>query len=66
MTEKWPETHFKAVRMYEFADMRPNLGSEGRDPGQLGQCPNFHHLLVLKASLSFLLRSLFFSSSFLI
>ena len=31
--------------------MRPNLGGEGRDPSQLGQCPNFNRIWVLKASL---------------
>ena len=52
MCVKWPETHFKiAINMNEFSDMRPNLGGEGRDPGQLGQCPDSHRLLVLKASL---------------
>ena len=32
--------------------MRPNLGREGRDPEELGQCPNFHRIYFLKASLS--------------
>ena len=32
--------------------MRPNLGRVGRDLGQLGQCPNSHRLLLLKASLT--------------
>ena len=44
-------THFKAVKDYECSDMRPNLSRVGRDFCQLGQCPNFHRLLVFKASL---------------
>ena len=32
--------------------MRPNLGGEGRDPRQLGQCSNFNRIWVLKASLN--------------
>ena len=32
--------------------MRPNLGREGRDPPELGKCPNFHRIVFLKASLS--------------
>ena len=31
--------------------MRPNLGREGRDPEELGQCPNFHQIHFFKASL---------------
>ena len=31
--------------------MRPSLGREGRDPEELGQCPNFHRIYFLKASL---------------
>ena len=55
MTEKCPETQFKAVKDNEFSYMRPNLGRVGRNPGQLGQCPNSHNLLVLKASLTLLI-----------
>ena len=35
------------------------LGLGGRDPSQLGQCPNSHYLLVLKASLIILRTFLF-------
>ena len=38
-------THFKAAQIYKFSYMRPNIEREGRDPGQLGQCHNFHRLL---------------------
>ena len=52
--EIWPETQYKAVTFHEFSDMRSNLGREGRDPGQMGHCPN---LLVLKASLREAIKS---------
>ena len=45
--EKWPETHYKAVQIHEFSDMRPNLCREGRD--QLSQLLPF---IGLKASLT--------------
>ena len=32
--------------------MRPNLGREGRDPEELGQCPNFHRFFFLRLPLS--------------
>ena len=31
--------------------MCPNLGREGKDPEELGQCPNFYRILFLKAFL---------------
>ena len=43
--------HTIKQKIHEFSNMCPNLGRVGRDPGQLGQCPIFHRLLVLKDSL---------------
>ena len=69
MFEEWPETHFKAVKCHEFSDMSPNLVRQGRDPGQLGKCPNFpvfcfegfhnQHLIILYRGHSFSLKEMF-------
>ena len=40
------ETLYKVVKFHEFSDMCPNLGREGRDPGQLGQLSPFIGLFV--------------------
>ena len=46
-TEKIPcseqlRTYNKEIKYFWFSDMPPNIGREGRDPEELGQCPNFH------------------------
>ena len=47
--DKWHETNFAVETIHGYC---PNLGRVGvRDPGWLGQCPNIHCLLFLKASL---------------
>ena len=49
---EWLRTYKKVIKSFRFSYMRPNLGREGMDPEELGQCPNFHLIYFFKASLS--------------